>query len=327
MTHSPLVPPGPLWPILATGLGPDEIAAAQQYLAVASTRFVALEHLPKRYAQLFPRLYIPMAAWLLSSLANTSQSYLVGVAGAQGTGKTTAAKALQLTLQYAYGKRCCLLSLDDFYLPHAQRQALGQDVHPLLAVRGVPGTHDIALLNETLRLLCHADDDAEIPLPSFDKATDDRRPQEHWSHFRGRPDIILFEGWCVGARPAPADEKLSHPLNRVESESDSQSVWRRYVDQQLTGAYGELFAQLDRLVFLAAPDWERILEWRHLQECKLYKVTGKPSPLLDEKNLRHFIATYERVSRRMLREAPHYADAILKLSEDHQFTAVDVRSP
>ena len=38
-----------------------------------------------------------------------------------------------------------MLSLDDLYLPKAERLRLARDVHPLLATRGVPGTHDVAL--------------------------------------------------------------------------------------------------------------------------------------------------------------------------------------
>lgn len=314
----------PLWPALANSIGATEIGAANHHLAVSSRRFLANEHLPQDYQTLFPGLFIPMSAWLLTLPRKTDGPLLVGIAGAQGTGKTTAAKALQLTLHYAFGRNCCLLSLDDFYLTRSQRQSLASQVHPLFATRGVPGTHDIDLIHQTLDKLKQAQAVSETPLPLFDKSTDDRRPRDHWALYRGRPDIILFEGWCVGARPAGNGETLDRPINSVESSSDSGGTWRHYVDRMLAGPYAALFAQLDRLVFFAAPDWERILEWRRLQEQKLHRATGVASPLLDEQRLQEFVATYERISRRMLSETPQYADVTVNLAPSHQVSSVQV---
>ena len=324
MTDRPGNSNAPLWPALADSIGAAEIGAANHHLAVSSRRFLAHEHLPKDYQSLFPRLFIPMSAWLLTLPRETKGPLLVGIAGAQGTGKTTAAKALQLTLHYAFGRSCCLLSLDDFYLTRAQRQSLASQVHPLFATRGVPGTHDVELIRQTLNRLKRAQADSETPLPLFDKSTDERRPREHWALYRGRPDIVLFEGWCVGARPASDQESLEHPLNAVESASDSQASWRHHVDRMLAGPYAELFAQLSRLIFFAAPDWDRVLEWRRLQEQKLHRATGVASPLLDEQRLQEFVATYERISRRMLSETPQYADVTVNLAPSHEVSSVQV---
>ena len=64
---------------------------------------------------------------------------LIGIAGAQGSGKTTLARAAAVRLDGV------ALSLDDFYLERAERTRLGRSIHPLLAVRGPPGTHDLTL--------------------------------------------------------------------------------------------------------------------------------------------------------------------------------------
>ena len=62
---------------------------------------------------------------------------IIGVSGSQGSGKSTFAGVLVEQLQMR-GFAAAAVSLDDFYLTHADRQALGATVHPLLCTRGVP---------------------------------------------------------------------------------------------------------------------------------------------------------------------------------------------
>src|ERR1700753_2731069 len=78
---------------------------------------------------------------------------VVGIAGGQGSGKSTIAGAMKGVLEDAFQRRSVVVSLDDYYLPHVARQALAARVHPLLVSRGVPGTHDIPALREALQRL------------------------------------------------------------------------------------------------------------------------------------------------------------------------------
>src|SRR5690606_8279397 len=105
---------------------------------------------------------------------------VIGIAGAQGCGKTTLARAAAARLGAAH------LSLDDVYLTKAERQALAREAHPLFAVRGPPGTHDLALLERALAALRAAGADSRTPLPAFDKLADDRAPRTDWPVFAGR---------------------------------------------------------------------------------------------------------------------------------------------
>jgi D-glycerate 3-kinase len=70
---------------------------------------------------------------------------VVGVAGPQGSGKTTLVKAYA-----AFHPRTAHFSLDDVYLPSSLRRLIAQSVHPLFATRGPPGTHNVMQLNETI---------------------------------------------------------------------------------------------------------------------------------------------------------------------------------
>ena len=81
----------------------------------------------------------------------------------------------------------------------------------------------------------------------------------------GRPDVILFEGWCVGARPQ-SEAELQPPINELERRADPDARWRRYVNERLGSDYKDLFGHLDRLLMLEVPSLDKVVEWRLLQE-------------------------------------------------------------
>jgi len=218
---------------------------------------------------------------------------VIGLCGAQGSGKTTLAARLAARIP-----QTVTLSLDDLYLPRASRLALADAVHPLLRTRGVPGTHDVELGRAIL-----ADLGAGRPvrLPRFDKATDDRLPESQWPRVTPPYRCILFEGWCVGARPQPA-AALADPVNPLERDEDGDGRWRTYVNARLAEAYRPLFAPIDRLVLLAAPDWPTVYRWRRQQEMALRARGGEA--VMDDVALARFVAHYERLTRWILAEMP-----------------------
>lgn len=228
---------------------------------------------------------------------------LIGLCGAQGCGKSTIAEAVRQDFAER-GLRVAVLSLDDLYLPPDRRPA---SVHPLFATRGVPGTHDVGLGMCVLEALKAGEGAA---LPRFDKATDHPVPPHDWPHIAA-PDVILFEGWCVGARPQ-SESALRTPVNALERDEDPDGVWRAYVNQQLAGPYADLFARMDRLILLAAPGFEVVQGWRTQQEDALrqrLQAEGRDtSGLMDATALRRFIAHYERLTRHILKDMPRYAN-------------------
>jgi D-glycerate 3-kinase len=269
-------------------------------------------------------VYLPLAAWVHRQ--KSAETLILGVNGAQGSGKSTLCDFLQLVLSEAYGCRVAGFSIDDIYKTRAERERLAREVHPLLLTRGVPGTHDVELGLSTLRALKTADADTLTVLPSFDKACDDRKPVTEWPVVRGRPDIIIFEGWCVGTRPQ-SDTALDVPINELEKSEDSNGAWRRYVNDQLKGDYATLFGELDKLIMLKVPGMDSVFEWRSLQERKLAEKTGPKDRyrLMNTAALRRFIMHYERLTRHTLDEMPSRADLTLYLDEHHHFTHVHIK--
>jgi D-glycerate 3-kinase len=252
---------------------------------------------------------------------------VVGVNGAQGAGKSTLCSLLQIVLEQGFDQRVTTLSIDDLYLTQAERKRLAQQIHPLLATRGVPGTHDVALGRKLLQGLSKLKEGQSLEIPSFDKAIDDRLRQEEWRQVTGPLDLILFEGWCVGALPQP-EEMLIEPHNSLEREEDSELIWRHYVNRQLQEGYLQLFAELDFLIMLKVPDMVSVMNWRSLQEHKLAAVSGRENDhqIMGTAALQRFIMHYERLTRAILDEMPNRADLVLELNIEHQIDEVIINN-
>jgi len=241
----------------------------------------------------------------------------MGICGSQGSGKSWLVSALAERLSKA-GLNTCAVSLDDLYLTRAERAELARTVHPLLAVRGVPGTHDVGLglgLFEALRR------EGSTAIPAFDKAIDDRAPRSTWKDVNTPVDVVLFEGWCVGALPQ-AEEALAAPLNQLEAREDADGLWRRYANAALAGAYRDLFARIDTLVLLEAPGFDVVARWRTEQEESLRLALlrdGRPTQgLMDAHAIQRFVSHYERLTRHILTEMPCRADLVIPLDEQRR---------
>ena len=245
--------------------------------------------------------------------ARRGPGFLVGLCGAQGSGKSTISTVLGEMLHRA-GLSVAVLSLDDLYLTAAERQGLASNVHPLLATRGVPGTHDLGL---GVRVIAALSKPGSVALPRFDKAVDDRLTQSSWPVVQAPVDVILLEGWCVGAR-AQAAQDLIHPVNELERLEDPELIWRTYVNQALAGPYRGLFDQLDLLVLLAAPSFDVVLAWRQEQEAKLRARVADAGQVMSDEAVVRFVAHYERITRWILQDMPDRADIVIRLNDQRR---------
>ena len=242
------------------------------------------------------------------------QPVVIGICGAQGSGKTTL--VTQLAQQLAErGVRAATLSLDDLYLTRNERAVLAAKAHPLFATRGVPGTHDIALGLATIAALERG---KSAPLPRFSKAADDRLPVSEWPNAPEHCEVLLLEGWCLGARP---QDDVTVPINALEAGEDPQAIWRSYANLALAGDYQHLFARIDCLVLLAAPDWSVVARWREQQEAEL-RQCGGPA-VMSEADVARFIEHYERLTRWILVEMPSRADLVVRLGADREVLALE----
>lgn len=301
---------------------------SDQLLEHTIRSLIAQEDLPETYAETVEQTILPLADHILALHDTKQRPVVVGIHGAQGTGKSTLTLFLREILARHRNCPTANFSLDDIYLTRAERKDLAEHVHPLFITRGVPGTHDVALGQRLLDQLRSARPEESIPIPSFDKSRDDRVPVSDWPEFSGRAEVVLVEGWCLGARPE-ADEALVTPINSLEAEEDPRGTWRTYVNEQLKGEYHDFFRQIDCLVMLKAPSIACVLEWRSLQEQKLARKTwnapdwgGEPAPaqglrIMNDEDVARFVMHYERVTRACLAEMPGRADVLINVAEDH----------
>ena len=286
------------------------------------------EGLPDSYAETVEKTILPLADRICALHDMEKRPLVVGIHGAQGTGKSTLTLFLREILVRQRNLSTASFSLDDIYLTRAERQDLAHRVHPLFQTRGVPGTHDVALGRQVLQRLRSAGPEEVTPIPAFDKSRDDRVPRQEWPVFVGGAEVILLEGWCLGARPEE-ERALDEPMNRLEADEDPSGVWRRYVNDQLKGEYRQFFDETDFLVMLKAPSMECVLEWRRLQEQKLAnKIRNAPKSgdsgagaqnlrIMTDDEVGRFVMHYERVTRACLAEMPDRADVLINVAEDH----------
>lgn len=246
---------------------------------------------------------------LLRLSADISQLQLpaiIGVSGAQGTGKSTLAQLLVTELTQR-GIDSAAVSLDDYYLTAAERRQLAASVHPLLALRGVPGTHDIQrAISDAQQVLAGK----AVALPVFDKALDERLADRPKQHFK----LLIVEGWCLGLS-AQSEAELVLPVNSLEAEEDTAVHWRHYVNQQLAGTYQQYFSLLKPLIWLKAPSWDSICQWRARQEQQLWQQRGKG---MTDTQLARFMLPFQRLTLASWQQLPKRADYTIALNQQQQ---------
>lgn len=248
---------------------------------------------------------------------------IVGLCGAQASGKSTA--CAQLAAHFSgQGLRVGVLSLDDLYLGRTVRAGLAAEAHPLFATRGPPGTHDTAIGIATLDAVKAGH---PVMLPRFDKRADEPLSSRDWPLLDGPCDLLLFEGWCVGAKPVPSD-LIAQPVNNLERDDDPDSVWRSYWNAHLAGETAELFARIDRLAYLRPPSFDVVHKWRCEQEHGYQAQDGanRAAAAMTDEQVARFIAHYERLTRWMMEEMPGRADVTIQLDEARSPVSVSERA-
>jgi len=288
----------------------------------AIDEFLREYQLSSGYARSARQWFDPLAK-VLAKQTETRQPCIVGINGSQGSGKSTLAAYLSTVLAERFALRAVCLSLDDFYLDHAARKRLAEQIHPLLATRGSPGTHNVTQAINTLNALRGCD--STITVPVFNKATDN--PTADGRQVALPLDIIIIEGWCLGAEPQEPSA-LQTPINSLEKNEDKQGIWRRFVNEQLANQYRELFGLIDYWVMLKAPTFSCVKQWRLEQENKLRnKIANENSEkkslasnlhIMSETEISRFIQHYQRLTEHMLESFAEKADYVYELDKQRK---------
>ncbi|BDX06883.1 kinase [Planctobacterium marinum] len=282
--------------------------------------FLKVHQLPEHFTETVSDFFLPLAERIKNKVQEKSGTFYLGINGCQGSGKSTLSDFLGEWLT-AQGLSVAVLSLDDFYHNRQIRKSLSESVSPLLATRGVPGTHDTQLMQQTLTSLATSE---KCALPRFNKAIDDPHPKSQWPIMKGPVDLVIVEGWCWGVT-AQTPLQLRYPVNALEAEQDANLTWRNWVNQQLLENYQPLHQMMDFWVMLQAPSFDNVFQWRLEQEQKLSAKLKdeKQHRVMSEQQIKDFIQYYQRLTEECLRTLPQQSDIVLKLNA--QRTIVEVR--
>ena len=190
----------------------------------------------------------------------------------------------------------------------------------------MPGTHDVQMMLDFFKKV-KSKNFKKINLPNFNKAVDDRFPKKYWYKIKEKPDVIIFEGWCVGAK-AEENKTLIKSINSFEKENDPKFVWRKYVNHQLKTNYKKLYSQLNCMIYLKAKNFSLLQKWRLKQEHKLWLKNKKSfsHKIMSKEDVINFMQIFKRITENMFKKMPKYASIVLNLNSNHQIKSAIYKS-
>lgn len=270
------------------------------------------------------KIYIPISFWINNKCKKKGRTLILGLSGSQGSGKTMVTGILQIVLKKFFKKNIYIISIDDFYKTLRDRNRMSQQKHSLFKTRGVPGTHDINLIKNFF-ISVKRKKFKKIKLPKFNKSIDDRSKKNYWHNINKRPEIIILEGWCVGAKPQIISS-LRKPVNILERHEDKDLIWRKYANEKLKKEYKEVFAMIDYFIFMKVPNFKIVFKWRLLQENKLRKKLHYKKKIMTYSAIKRFIMFYQRITLQMMKDLSKSASIVLLLKKNHEIKRVLFRS-
>ena len=291
----------------------------KEYLKFLKSQEVLTEPFRDKIGQL-NKFYLPISKKIFENYQKNKKTKIIGLTGGQGSGKSTISNILKIILKKNFNLETVTFSIDDFYKTLKERKIISKRVSPLFQTRGVPGTHDTKLLLSCLKTLKRSKINKTFFIPKFDKSIDDRFPKKKWQKIEKKPEIVIFEGWCVGAKPQK-NKDLLVPINTLEKENDKKRIWRNRVNNELKNDYKKIFKFIDNFIFLKVPNFKYVLKWRLLQEKKL-KVVSKGKKIMDKNQIKNFVMFYERLTKHMLKNFDKDSDIIIKIDNKHRLKSI-----
>ena len=290
----------------------------RKYLKFLKTQEALSEPFRDKIGQL-QNFYIPISQKIYKNYLKTKKTKVIGLTGGQGSGKSTISKILKIILEEGFKLNTVIFSIDDFYKTLKERKKMSLKVSPLFLTRGVPGTHDTKMLFNCLKNL-KKKKFKKIYIPKFDKSIDDRAKKVKWQFIKIKPQIVIFEGWCVGVS-AQKKSDLLVPINTLEKEKDKKKIWRNRVNKELKDSYKKIFKLIDKTIFLKVPSFRYVYQWRLLQEKKL-RITSKGKKIMTENQIKNFIMFYERLTKHMLKNLSKKVNFLIKIDNKHRLKSM-----
>ncbi|NJN84296.1 MAG: glycerate kinase, partial [Caldilineaceae bacterium] len=283
--------------------------------------FFAARQFPDTWFLPLWSVWLPLACqlqdWQRSSTRSTAPPspapQIIGFLGGQGSGKTTLTTLLKCLLELQ-DYRVLAWSIDDLYLPYGDRLQLQQQ-DPRLIWRGPPGTHDVALGLNVLNQFKRGQQ--PVAVPRFDKSCHDGAGDRMAFETVDPVDFVLFEGWCVGARPiAPCI--LDQPDLPAPIWTDADRTFAQDMNLALH-EYLPLWEQLDRLVVMQLQDYRWSQQWRQQaeQQMRAKGLAGMSDQAIQEFVEYFWKSLHPELFITPLTQEPSWSDLVLEIGVDH----------
>jgi len=221
--------------------------------------------------------YIPVYVWLKEQMrrqkSKNARAAVIGWTAPQGGMKTIVGAALVKAFEKE-GINCVALGADDFYLTRTEQAALSEKYksNSLLQYRGNPGTMDVNLMIDTISKLRETNEGDEVRIPRYDKSAysglGDRCPEEEWSVIKGRVDLVVLEGWCLGFEPV---EQTDGDLVKIN---------------EFLRDYARVYDYVDAFLVCQVDDVSWVYTWRQQAEDRMRK-RGKEG--MSPERIREFV--------------------------------------
>ena len=290
----------------------------KKYLQFIKSQEVLSEPFRDKLGQL-EKFYLPISKMIFNNFKKKKKTLVIGLTGGQGSGKSTISNILKIILKERYNLNTVIFSIDDFYKTLKEREIMSFKISHLFLTRGVPGTHDTNLLFNCIKDL-KKNNFKKTLIPKFDKSIDDRLPKKNWQKVTIKPNIIIFEGWCVGVSPQ-RNKDLLVPINTLEKLKDKKKIWRNKVNEELKINYRKIFKMIDKIIFLKVPSFKHVYKWRLLQEKKL-RTSSKGKKTMDNNQIKNFIMFYERLTKHMLKNPPQQTQITIEIDKKHRLKKI-----
>tara|TARA_B100000767_G_scaffold274445_1_gene307454 strand:+ start:67 stop:984 length:918 start_codon:yes stop_codon:yes gene_type:complete len=290
----------------------------KRYLKFLKSQEILSEPFRDKIGQL-NNFYMPISKMIFDNYIKEKKTIVIGLTGGQGSGKSTISNILKIILKENFNLSTVIFSIDDFYKTLKERKIMSTKISSLFLTRGVPGTHDTKLLLNCVKKL-KSSKFTKLIIPKFDKSIDDRLPKNKWQKVNKKPNIVIFEGWCVGAAQQKKRDLLV-PINTLEKEKDKSRIWRNRVNQELKGNYKKIFRLINKIIFLKVPSFKHVYKWRLLQEKKL-RITSKGKKTMTDFQIKNFIMFYERLTKHMLKTLSSKANSVIRIDNKHRLKSI-----
>jgi len=267
-----------------------------------------------------PRWISGLALPLLSRLERAAASgdrHLIGLSALPGCGKSTLGRWIEAA-GAAVQTPVAVVSIDDFYWPGELMEARLAG-NPWQAPRALPGSHDLALLHESLDRWQAS---GRLQVPRFERSLrGGKGDRAGWRELQ--PQVVVLEGWFLGVDPWSAQQEADAAAIAAASPlipTPEELAYRPRIRAALHD-YAPLWDRLTSLWHLQAPSTAATVPWKEQQDALMQRQTGVS---MEAATFRQFVRMLQLAILPTALQTIPRADTVVRLNANRRIEAIAV---